>query len=253
MSQYCWDNTAQAKTLCNVAQETPDNSAQEKTQCNVVRMLEMPHQHCTNFPDIAPEKSRVNIEQKDKIVRNIRIKSTEYSHNKTNMDAFIFAAIVASRSYHVYKKKSWINAEVGDKVTVGLETTASSLETDPYACAIRIKHKYFSNLITVGYIPHKISRHVHFFIKTEGGKVNGHVKFLTYRPSPLSPGSLEIPLQLTFSRGQGKTLDKMNAFVNSLYDWNYTGTVNPEENEENDEENTDDEDFVRTSCTSAMM
>ena len=104
MSQYCWDNTAQAKTLCNVAQETPDNSAQEKTQCNVVRMLEMPRQHCTNFPDIAPEKSRVNIEQKDKIVRNIRIKSTEYSHNKTNMDAFIFAAIVASRSHQVYKK-----------------------------------------------------------------------------------------------------------------------------------------------------
>ena len=42
----------------------------------------------------------------------------------------------------------------------------------------------------------------------------------------------------------------MKAFVNSLYDWNYTGTVNPEENEENDEENTDDEDFVRTSSNS---
>ena len=42
----------------------------------------------------------------------------------------------------------------------------------------------------------------------------------------------------------------MKAFVNSLYDWNYTGIVNPEENEENDEENTDDEDFVRTSSNS---
>ena len=30
----------------------------------------MPHQHCTNFPDIAQEKSWANIEQKDKIVRN---------------------------------------------------------------------------------------------------------------------------------------------------------------------------------------
>ena len=190
MSQYCWDNIAHAKTLCNVVRETPDNIVQEKTQCNVVRMLEMPRQRCTYFPDIAQEKSRVNIGQNGKIVGKIRIKSTEYSHNKTNMGAFIFAAIVASRSYHVYKTKSWINAKVGDKVTVGLETAASSLETDPYACAIRIKHKYFSNLITAGYIPLKISQHIHFFIKTEGGKVNGHVKFLTYRLSPLSPGGL---------------------------------------------------------------
>ena len=113
----------------------------------------------------------------------VRIKSTEYSHNKTNMDGFTFTATVASRDCHVYKTKSWIKAKVGDKVTVELETTASSLETDPYTCAIRIKIKCFSNLITVGHIPREISRHVHFFIKTEGGKVNGHVKSLTYRPS----------------------------------------------------------------------
>ena len=37
------------------------------------------------------------------------------------------------------KKTSWIKAKVGDKVRVELKTTASSLETDPYACAIRIK------------------------------------------------------------------------------------------------------------------
>ena len=30
----------------------------------------MPRQHCTNLHDIAQEKSRANIEQKDKIVRN---------------------------------------------------------------------------------------------------------------------------------------------------------------------------------------
>ena len=34
------------------------------------------------------------------------------------------------------------------------------------------------------------------------------------------------------------------------HDWNYTGIVNPEKNEENDEENTDDEDFVRASSNS---
>ena len=41
----------------------------------------------------------------------------------------------------------------------------------------------------------------------------------------------------------------MNAFINCLYDWNYTGIVNPEENEENDK-NTDDEVFVRRSSNS---
>ena len=42
----------------------------------------------------------------------------------------------------------------------------------------------------------------------------------------------------------------MNVFVNSLFDWNYTGIVNPEEIEENGTENTDDEDSVRTSSNS---
>ena len=144
----------------------------------------------------------------------------------------------------------WINTKIGDKVTVELETTASKFETDPYACAIRIKNKYFSNLITVGHIPLEISRLFHFFIKTGGRNVNGYVKSLTYRPSPTPFGGLEIPLQLTFSCGQKGSLDIMNAFVNRLYDWNDTGIVNVEENEENDEENTDDEHLVRTSSNS---
>ena len=83
----------------------------------------------------------------------VRIKSTEYSHNKTNMDAFTFTATVVSRGYHVYKIASCIHAKVGDKVIVELQTRASSLEADPYACVSRIKNKYFSNLITVGHIP----------------------------------------------------------------------------------------------------
>ena len=61
----------------------------------------------------------------------VRIKSIEYSHNKTKMDALIFTATVVSRDYQVYKITSWINAKIGDKVIVESETTASSLETDP--------------------------------------------------------------------------------------------------------------------------
>ena len=59
-----------------------------------------------------------------------------------------------------------------------------------------------------------------------------------------------MPLLLTFSCGQRETLDIMNGFVKSLYDWNYTGIVNPEQNQENDEENAGDEDLVRTNSNS---
>ena len=80
--------------------------------------------------------------------------------------------------------------------------------------------------------------------------MNGHVKSPRYRPSPIPSEGLGIQLQLTFLCGQGETLDIMYAFINSLYDWSYTGIVSSEENKENDEENTDDENFVRASSNS---
>ena len=95
----------------------------------------------------------------------------------------------------------------------------------------------------MGHIPREISRHVHFFIKTEGGKVNGHVKSLTYRSSPIPAGGLEIPLQLTFSCNQEKTLDIMKGFLNSLYDWSYTGLVD-ETGDEDTDNNIDGEEIV---------
>ena len=47
----------------------------------------------------------------------------------------VTSKMLASNGYHIYKTTtSWINPKVGDKVTVELETTTLSLETDPYAC-----------------------------------------------------------------------------------------------------------------------
>ena len=93
-----------------------------------------------------------------------------------------------------------------------METKKFSLDVDPYACAIKIKNCIFDSLITVGHIPREISRHLHFFIKTEAGTVIGHVKSLTYRPSPIPSGGLEIPLQLTFTCDDKLTLDLINRF-----------------------------------------
>ena len=130
-------------------------------------------------------------------------------------------ATVASRGYYVYKNASWTNAKGGEKVTVEMETKKSSLEVNPHVCAIKIKNRFFNSLITVRHIPHEISRHVHFFIKTEGGKAIGHVNSFIHRPLPIPSGGLEIQLQLTFTCGNKLALDLMNGFVKSLYDWNW--------------------------------
>ena len=161
------------------------------------------------------------------------------------MMAYSFTATVASRGYHVYKNSSWANVKVAEKVTVEMETKKSSLEVDPYAYPIKIKNHFFDSLITIGHIPREISRHAHSFIKTEGGKVIGHVKSLTYRPSPIISGGLKIPLQLTFTCDDELRLDLMNGLVKSLYDWNYTGLVQDSNDEDDDEEESDsDADFV---------
>ena len=104
--------------------------------------------------------------------------------------AYSLTATVASRGYYVYKNASWTNAKGGEKVTVEMETKNFSLEVNPHACAIKIKNHFFNSLITVRHIPREISRHVHFFIKTEGGKAIGHVNSLTHRPLPMPSGGL---------------------------------------------------------------
>ena len=110
---------------------------------------------------------------------------------------------------------------------------------------LKLKIVLFNSLITIGHIPCEISRHVHFFIKTESDKVIGHVKSLTYRPSPIPSGGLEISLQLKFTFDDKLTLDLMNVFVKTLYDWHYTGLVQNSNDEDDDEEESDsDADFV---------
>ena len=159
--------------------------------------------------------------------------------------AYSFTATVASRGYHIYKNTSWTNAKVVEKSYNQDWNNKIFTGSCGYTCAIKIKNHFFDSLVTVGHIPCEISQHVHFFIKTEGSKVIGHVKSLTYGPSPIPSGGLEILLQLTFTYSDKLTLDLMNGFVKSLYDWNYTGLVQDNNDEDDDEEESDsDADFV---------
>ena len=54
------------------------------------------------------------------------------------------------------------------------------------------------SIVTVGHILREISRHCYFFLKEEGGEINGNVFSTTHQPSPIPYGGLEIPLVLRF-------------------------------------------------------
>ena len=65
---------------------------------------------------------------------------------------------------------------------------------------------------------------------------------LTYKPSLIPSGGLEISLRLTFTCGEKETLDIMNGSKDILYDWDYIGLVDDKEDEESSD--TDDQNFV---------
>ena len=102
----------------------------------------MPRQHYTNFPDIAQEKSRSNIEQKDKIVRNSFTvdSATRLSGKQTLKPNYI----VSSSEIKTENKKMtlskwqrrWNNAK--DNIYKNIVPTISKEELKQ--CALHLKH-----------------------------------------------------------------------------------------------------------------
>ena len=148
--------------------------------------------------------------------------------------AYSFDTIIASRGYHVYKETSWSNAKVGDEVKVEIETNPKSIASDPYSCAIKTKHDYFIGWKTVGHIPREISRYVYFFIKQEGGKVNGKLNSLKYKASPIPSGELEVPLSPKFKCDEKWVLDAMEEFVDNFYSYDFAGNLVNDEDEDDE-------------------
>ena len=54
-----------------------------------------------------------------------------------------------------------------------LQLNEAPKQIDLYCCAIYIKSG--ESVVTVGHIPREISRHCYFFLKEEGGDINGNV------------------------------------------------------------------------------
>ena len=150
---------------------------------------------------------------------------------------FSFDKRIASRGYHVHRNSSWKNVKAGQKVKVEKATSATSKSIDPYACAIKIKNRFFDNWITVGHIAREISCHCYFFMK-EGDEISGYLVSMNYKPSPIPAGRLEVPLLLTFPVKNEQIIEQMKEFVTTLYDYQYTGMKEDEsEDEDSDDEN----------------
>ena len=102
-----------------------------------------------------------------------------------------------------------------------VETIKSSKESDPYACAIKVKNNFFDNWMTVGHIPREISRHCFYFIQ-KGGSISGQLLSTNYKVSPIPAGGLEVPFLLTFSVIEDRIFSLMKDFVKNLYGYNAT-------------------------------
>ena len=51
--------------------------------------------------------------------------------------SFSFQTKVGSRAFQIYKNKTWKNVNIGQKISVQLETNEDSKKIDPYCCAIK--------------------------------------------------------------------------------------------------------------------
>ena len=105
------------------------------------------------------------------------------------------------------------------------ETDQSWIANDPYACAIKPRDKYSVGWETVGHVPRGILRYVYFFMKQEGGVVNGLLKSLNYKSSFIPSGFLEVPLILTFSCSNEWIHNTLKDFVETFYTQYFTGLV----------------------------
>ena len=91
-------------------------------------------------------------------------------------------------------------------------------------------------LETVGHTPRKVSRHTYFYIKEEGGRIDGFVLSTRYPLSPIPSVGLEIPLMMTFRSPRYITHQKMKDFMTKIYCYDHKPvTENVESDSDSDE------------------
>ena len=138
------------------------------------------------------------------------------------------------RGFHIYENTTWENVNIGQQISVQLETNEDSKKIDPYCCVI--KTMVSGKLETLGHIQREVSRHTCFYIKEEVGRINGSVFSKRYRPSPNPSGGLEIPLMMTFRSPRYITHQKMKDFMTKLYCYDHKPVTENVESDLNSDE-----------------
>ena len=148
--------------------------------------------------------------------------------------SFNFQTKFASRGFHIYKNTTLENFNIGQEISVQLETNEDSKKVDPYCCTIKTMAS--GKLETVDHIPREVSGHTYFYIKEEGGRIDGSVLSRRYRSSSFLSGELEIPLMMTFRSPRYITHQKMRDFMAKLYCYDHKPvTENVESDSDSDE------------------
>ena len=148
---------------------------------------------------------------------------------------YSFQATVAARGYQVYKNKMWEQVKIADKVLVEIESDKKPKRN--WSVLLFPRKSINQQLKTVGHIAREISRHVYFFPKDEHGHIDGTVKSIDYRPSPVPTGGLEIPLTLNFKSPRYIPHTRIDDFMSILYSFDY----NENKEDERDEPSSDEE------------
>ena len=83
--------------------------------------------------------------------------------------SFSFQTKVASHGFHIHKNTALENANIGQEISVQLETNEDSKKINPHCCAI--KTMVSGKLEIVRHIPREVSRYTYFCIKEEWGRM----------------------------------------------------------------------------------
>ena len=121
----------------------------------------------------------------------------------------------ASHGFHVYREV-W-GPVLGESLE--MEQDYGNVH-DPFSIAIKaVSRERLTNFEKlVGHIPREISRFCHYFLNY-GGALEGCLRDVKYRPSPIPNGGLEIPILLIVKKGASgdSVFEKMKQLVYEYY------------------------------------
>ena len=148
---------------------------------------------------------------------------------------YSFKAKIASRGYHVFKENSWSNAKEGDEVKVELETNKSSNKI--YLCH-SCERGILQSMENSWPHPERNFEACLFFYKIRGRFCQRDSNINKIPHVTNTSWWIRNSIVTHVSCSKAINFGEMKTFVQTLYDYNFNGTVI-------EEENSDDEDEIK--------